>query len=320
MNNEIKREAGYLYQDLMTSAEFGVVLEGDERSFKDLLKPYWELANKAASEANKGAIGLPPCDCCHWRRKLPLPSNAEEAKTDGFSEWWLKERGRNSANKVMVNVEDARIIWNAALQWKKAQKQPSNSASADELYAKFQAEWDDDNSFRQELTSVISQMLQNRTSQPISKTMQGLIPIGAEKQGIKQQEQSQVCDVCNECKWSNTGLLNVGIHGEPRWLCHGCISRLLDQAKQQEQQVCECGHGKDYHLPNASCVARCSCKSFRPRYEQADQREVTDSKSAMDLAKELYANQKFAISKFSGAEELVKWHLAKQQKGQPQSI
>ncbi len=32
---------------------------------------------------------------------------------------------------------------------------------------------------------------------------------------------------CNKCHWTNTGLLNCGAVGKPRWLCHGCITRLL---------------------------------------------------------------------------------------------
>lgn len=36
---------------------------------------------------------------------------------------------------------------------------------------------------------------------------------------------SEVCSVCN---WTNHGCLNVGNHGKPKWMCHGCIKRSLD--------------------------------------------------------------------------------------------
>lgn len=30
------------------------------------------------------------------------------------------------------------------------------------------------------------------------------------------------------CNWCNTGLINLGEFGEPRWTCHGCCKRLLE--------------------------------------------------------------------------------------------
>ena len=43
--------------------------------------------------------------------------------------------------------------------------------------------------------------------------------------------------ICSECKWTNTSLINLGIPGEPRWVCLGCCKRLID--------------GRDTHSPSA---------------------------------------------------------------------
>ena len=34
--------------------------------------------------------------------------------------------------------------------------------------------------------------------------------------------------ICSECHWTNVSLLNYGNPGEPRWICHGCCKRLID--------------------------------------------------------------------------------------------
>jgi len=34
--------------------------------------------------------------------------------------------------------------------------------------------------------------------------------------------------VCSLCKWTNTGLLNLGEPGEPRMVCHGCCKRMYN--------------------------------------------------------------------------------------------
>jgi hypothetical protein len=48
-------------------------------------------------------------------------------------------------------------------------------------------------------------------------------------------------DRCPDCNWSNTGLLNYGVVGESRWLCHGCAARKLQEAERM-RPVVEAAH------------------------------------------------------------------------------
>ena len=37
---------------------------------------------------------------------------------------------------------------------------------------------------------------------------------------------------CCICRWTNTGLMNLGEFGKPRWVCHGCCKRILDAVEK----------------------------------------------------------------------------------------
>ena len=34
---------------------------------------------------------------------------------------------------------------------------------------------------------------------------------------------------CSECGWTSTGLLNIGEMEAPRWICHGCTKREVEE-------------------------------------------------------------------------------------------
>lgn len=47
-------------------------------------------------------------------------------------------------------------------------------------------------------------------------------------------------NICQICKWTNVGCLNVGQHGQPRWVCHGCLTKameLLESAKNAKAEL-----------------------------------------------------------------------------------
>lgn len=45
--------------------------------------------------------------------------------------------------------------------------------------------------------------------------------------------------VCSVCKWTNTGLLNLGVVGTPRWVCHSCCVMLASERDAFRDALCK---------------------------------------------------------------------------------
>jgi hypothetical protein len=43
--------------------------------------------------------------------------------------------------------------------------------------------------------------------------------------------------ICSECHWTNVSLLNYGNPGEPRWICHGCCKRIIEERDTIKQSA-----------------------------------------------------------------------------------
>lgn len=44
-------------------------------------------------------------------------------------------------------------------------------------------------------------------------------------------------NTCSFCNWTNVDLLNVGEFNKPRWICHGCIKRVVEECAQFKAAV-----------------------------------------------------------------------------------
>lgn len=311
MNNEFKREEGYLYGD---SPEFGEVKAGDE-IFE---RGEWE-------KCHPNVTGW-MCNPTIWRRKLPLPTNAEEAKTD-------VERCYDAYfNSVKLLNQSAEQIIAFTLKWAKAQKQPAPLVGVREILGKLRRRRPDER--------IIDRVKWNESIEPLLQQLEALEPSRAtysspfkihirdgvsinidvqvykrgELEIITNESIKLVEDIQRQVRqlvappslekiqqvifWIKHVLINPRDMENPAFILETIVKDLESIepltneksestvegtlkafktlitdlpnpiTKHQEQQVCECGHGKDYHLPNAGCMARCSCKSFRPRYEQ----------------------------------------------------
>lgn len=45
---------------------------------------------------------------------------------------------------------------------------------------------------------------------------------------------------CSVCNWTNTGLWNLGIPGEPEWVCQGCAKLKLESCSDLTAALREC--------------------------------------------------------------------------------
>lgn len=79
-------------------------------------------------------------------------------------------------------------------------------------------------------TSALSQMTyseaQARAVSSGSDTATGLTASQIDRTRADYRQSCCICD------WSNSGLLNLGEPGKPRWVCHGCIKREFDKPRE----------------------------------------------------------------------------------------
>jgi hypothetical protein len=42
---------------------------------------------------------------------------------------------------------------------------------------------------------------------------------------------------CPECSWTNVNLMNYGMSGEPKWMCHGCATFALSSVAELKREL-----------------------------------------------------------------------------------
>lgn len=114
----------------------------------------------------------------------------------------------------------------------------------------------------------------------------------------EQKTQEQKCD---ECHWSNGGLLNVGEVGQPYWMCHGCISRmyLAHRAAPQTEAVDE-------------AIRAAAAMILNPHYENFGKAFQDDVRSAERYIRNAMEPLTSALA--AQAEELKTWKEMTQQR------
>lgn len=79
---------------------------------------------------------------------------------------------------------------------------------------------------------------------------------------------------CSSCKWTNVGLLNVGWFGNPKWICHSCITIAIKELSTiraelaQANTLVEMGFQERNNLRAANTKLRAALKRMEQIYEQ----------------------------------------------------